>query len=251
MLRSMFYMATAVLLSTKTARSGSYLKTEERKKASSSYRYTRYQVFPNYRTLEPHVTCILERIVDWYCTTSMIAHERKKLEKDDILNYPPPVGTIHSHPTHALCDVSRRWLVQCGTIRAIDALLGLVSVGLNRKAWRPGGSIKRGVTQANAHRNCSGWHRTGATERVPRTGVTERVPQNGCHRTGATTELWMHSLQKRKNSCWVRMNYPDWVYSLKFIFLQFLPFLRNHRNCTVSVYYYFQNTCDMGLKRTR
>ena len=96
MLRSMFYMATAVLLSTKTARSGSYLKTEERKKASSSYRYTRYQVFPNYRTLEPHVTCILERIVDWYCTTSMIAHERKKLEKDDILNYPPPVGTIHS-----------------------------------------------------------------------------------------------------------------------------------------------------------
>ena len=64
MLRSMFYMATAVLLSTKTARSGSYLKTEERKKASSSYRYTRYQVFPNYRTLEPYVTCILERIVD-------------------------------------------------------------------------------------------------------------------------------------------------------------------------------------------
>ena len=94
MLRSMFYMATAVLLSTTTAESGSYLKTEERKKASSSYRYTRYQVFPNYRTLEPHVTCILERIVDWYCTTSMIAHERKKLEKDDILNYPPPVGTI-------------------------------------------------------------------------------------------------------------------------------------------------------------
>ena len=44
--------------------------------------------------------------------------------------------------------------MQCGTIRAIDALLGLISAGLNRKAWPPGGSIKRGLTQANALRNC-------------------------------------------------------------------------------------------------
>ena len=75
MLRSMFYMATAVLLSTKTARSGSYLNTE----SLTSYTCTRYQVFPNLScTLEPHVTSILERIVNWYCTTSILLWLRMK-----------------------------------------------------------------------------------------------------------------------------------------------------------------------------
>ena len=89
MLRSMFYMATAVLLSTKTARSGSYLNTE----SLTSYTCSRYQVFPNLScTLEPHVTSILEIIVNWYCTISMIAQEREKLKKDEFSTNIPNQG---------------------------------------------------------------------------------------------------------------------------------------------------------------
>ena len=47
------------------------------------------------------------------------------------------------------------------------------------------------------------------------------------------------------------MNCPHrgWVIQ-DVIFLQFLPFMRDHRRCTVSVYDSFQDTGDMGLKRT-
>ena len=93
MLRSMFYMATAVLLSTKTARSGSYLNTE----SLTSYTCSRYQVFPNLScTLEPHVTSILEIIVNWYCTISMIAQEREKLKKDEFSTNIPNQGNSFS-----------------------------------------------------------------------------------------------------------------------------------------------------------
>ena len=100
MLRSMFYMATAVLLSTKTARSGSYLNTE----SLTSYTCTRYQVFPNLScTLEPHVTSILELIVNWYCTISMIAQEREKLKKDEFSTNIPNQG--NSFNIYSFCCI--------------------------------------------------------------------------------------------------------------------------------------------------